>query len=99
MSKTIFIPIAYLYDEEANELSSRVGYTHTLANTDDGVYFNECQTLTFVGRDMKIYTMDIYKCMSDTDLGILKGFFFNGFHSTCEDVIKFLDMPADTAIY
>lgn len=99
MSSSIFIPIEYLYDSETNEFRYCVGHSHVLSDTEDGVYFSQSQTLTYLSRAGVRYTVGIDASMCQDKPDIINGFHFSGFHATCLDIIKFLEMPETTEIH
>lgn len=99
MSSSIFIPIEYLYDNETNEFRYCVGHSHVLNNTGDGIYFSQSQTLTYLSRHLERRTVGIDASMCQDKPDIIKGFHFSGFHATCLDIIKFLEMPETTEIH
>ena len=106
MSKGMFIPIEYLYNADENEFKECVGHSVTLSDTGKGIYYHHCHTLTFHGRALsgqpgvtEERTVDIYPRMNKEDPSIIEGFSLSAWQITCEDVIKYLKMPADTEIW
>ena len=106
MSKGMFIPIEYLYDAEDYALKECVGHSVTMSDTGNGIYYHHCHTLTFRGRALsgqpgvtEERTVDIYPRMNKEDPSIIEGFSLSAWMITCEDVIKFLNMPEDTEIW
>lgn len=106
MSKSLFIPKDFAWDTVRNNWKECIHvYVKSRIKDDEISIVVEADITMLVphpcgqpGVETET-TLQLYPSFHDDKPHVIKGFFFSGFYSSCQSVIRTLEMPAETEIY
>lgn len=107
MSSSVFIPKEYAWDSAKGDWKSCITLdVDTNVGFDGEIHVEVTADITMLvphpcgqpGVQIET-TLQLYPSFKTGEPTKIEGFMFSGFHSSCQSVIRTLDMPADTEIY
>ena len=106
MSKSVFIPKEFAWDEVREDWKDCIALSVDSQMVDGEVSITIEADITMLvphpcgqrGVETET-TLQIYPTFEDDKPNVIKGFYFSGFYTSCQSVIKTLGMPSDTEIY